>query len=57
MKKRAGNLTALVRPSNGSVSVKIRLFPQTDYLAFRQIELRSKSASIQIELGFELSGG
>ena len=49
-------MTALVRPSSGSVSVKIYLFPQTDYLAFRQIELCRKSASIQIKPDFEFSG-
>ena len=50
------NSTELARSSNGSVSVKIRLFPQTDYLAFRQIELCGKSTSVQIELSFEFSG-
>ena len=51
------------QPSKGSGSVKIRLFPykirlvpQTDHLAFRQIELCDKSASVQIELSFEFSG-
>ena len=54
---------SVFRPSKGSGSVKIRLFPhkirllpQTDYLAFRQIELFIKRASVQIELSFELSG-
>ena len=35
---------------------KIHLFPQIDYLAFRQIELRCKSNSIEIKPGFEFSG-
>jgi hypothetical protein len=39
----------------GACPSRFRLFPQTDYLAFRQIELCGKSASVQIELSFEFS--
>ena len=53
---RSRGVSPCFRHSKRSVSVKIRLFPQTDYVAFRQIELCGKSASIQIELGFEFSG-
>jgi hypothetical protein len=39
----------------GSPSATIRLFAQTDYLAFSQIELFGKTASILNEPSFEFS--